>query len=281
MNLDYTFPPWTKGCYQDKAPVRTCAKPFTLTRPKAKNAALLIHGYAGYPGELIRVGRELFEEGLDVYVPRLPGNGTSGGDFQKSRAKDWIGTLRNGMDDLKKKYDDVLIAGHSMGGALAVTLAKEYSVSNVILIAPGLLIPFVPVFKLRLIAPFIKKIAVPWQPDPEYTFHYESEEDDDQYLGSEYWSWAFPKTLLELEKVRKEAVNNLSNLKSNTLLITGGKDPIIPYDVVALVKEKIQGPFTHLHLEEAGHYIPYDKNKDAQEEAYRGMREFVRKVYSV
>lgn len=281
MKFDDKTPDWTQGYYQDEAPARTAAKAFSSTRPGAKHAALLIHGYAGYPGEMIRVGRELFEEGFDVHAPRLPGNGTSGRDFQKSRAKDWIGTLRNAMDDLTKRYDDVLIVGHSMGGALAVTLGKEYSVSNVILIAPGLLIPFIPVFKLRLIAPFIKKIAVSWQPDPEYTFHYESEEDDDRYFGEQYWSWAFPKTLLELEKVRKEAVSNLSDLKSNTLLITGGKDPLIPYDVVALVKEKIQGPFTHLHLEEAGHYIPYDKNKDAQEEAYRGMREFVRKAYSV
>lgn len=276
MNLIFSTTDWTNGYYQDKARVRSCAKPFELTTNNATKAALLIHGYAGYPGEMIRVGRELFEEGYAIYAPRLPGNGTSGKDFQESTAKDWLGTLRNAMNDLSQRYEDILIVGHSMGGALAVTLAKEYNTSNLILIAPGLLIPTIPVFKLKLIAPFVKRIAVPWQADPEYTFYYESEEDDDQYLGSEYWSWVFPKTVLQLEKVRKEAVKNLTDLTSNTLLLTGGHDPIIPYDVVELIEKKIKGNLTHLHLKDAGHYIPYDKNKEAQDEAFRVMREWVR-----
>ena len=276
MNLDFNTPKWDQGYYQDQTPPRSCARPWQLTNKCNTKAALLIHGYAGYPGELIRVGKELHTEGFDAFGPRLPGNGTSGADFRKSKARDWLGVLRTAMDDLIQRYEEVLIVGHSMGGALAATIAAEYHSQRLILIAPGLLIPSIPVGKLKLIAPFVKKIAIPWQADPEYSFYYESEEDDDAYLGSEYWSWVFPKTVLELEKVRKEAVKNLPLITARTLVLTGEHDLIVPHEVTALVKEKVNGEVSLHHIIEAGHYIIYDKSMNAQDEAFDVIRRWIK-----
>ena len=84
-NLPYVFSvptDWSRDFYCDKGPVIPAARPFTLLHePRAEKAVLLVHGFTGYPGELVRPAEDLYEKGFDCFVPRLPGHGTTGKDF--------------------------------------------------------------------------------------------------------------------------------------------------------------------------------------------------------
>ena len=122
---------------RDLPSVRQCARPILLQGEKAKAAVLGIHGYGGYPGELALPAIRLHALGFTVYVPRLPGHGTSGSDFEKSSRKDWYRCVREAYMNLHADYDQVYVIGHSMGGILALLLAFEFTIPRIILSAPA------------------------------------------------------------------------------------------------------------------------------------------------
>ncbi len=268
MTITYDVPDFNRRHYRDTTPVRACARAWAmLHQEKARDAVLLVHGYSGYPGELIRPGVDLFAAGFDVYCPRLPGHGTSGKDFAKSRAEDWVGVAYDAYDQLRGEYDDVAIVGHSMGGAIATTIAAAFDAKRLVLLAPALLIPSIPVAQIRILRHFIRRRRVAWVQDLEYHFYYEGDEDDDAYLGAEYWSYAYLEQLWQLERVRRQAVSVVEELHGDTLAISGGKDAVVDPSASLLVTSKPLGSNNHLHLPKAGHYLPYDKDKEAQDEA--------------
>ena len=117
---------WYDGVYEDrKAPCRA-GRSFTLQHKEGSDTAvLLIHGYTGYPGELVRPAEDLYNLGFDIYAPRLPGHGTTGEDFAKTTRKDWVAVAVNAAKDLRSRYGTFYILGHSMGGAIAVIAAIQ------------------------------------------------------------------------------------------------------------------------------------------------------------
>ncbi|MDY0303097.1 MAG: alpha/beta fold hydrolase [Sphaerochaeta sp.] len=268
MTITYDLPNFNARYYKDRAPVRRCARPWAMLHPQQPTrAVLLVHGYGGYPGELIRPGVDLFDAGFDVYCPRLPGHGTSGRDFSRSRAEDWIGVTTASFEYLKGRYGEVAIVGHSMGAALATITAAAFSVKKLVLLAPALLIPSIPVKQIRIMRHFIKRRRVEWVQDSEYHFYYDGDSDDDAYLGREYWSYVFLEQLWQLEQVRRKAVGVVETLASDTLAVIGGKDTVIAPQAALLVTSKPLGTNRHLELPSGGHFLPYDKDKGAQDEA--------------
>ncbi|WP_320127951.1 alpha/beta fold hydrolase [uncultured Sphaerochaeta sp.] len=272
MSINYEVPDWTKNHYQDKGSVRKCARPWKMVhKTKAAKAVLCCHGYTGYPGELVRPGRDLYEVGFDVYAVRYPGHGTTGEDFLKSKAEDWIGTAYDAYSQLKDMYGQVYLVGHSMGGAIATILADAFDAKRLALLAPALVIPSLPVLQVRFLRHFVKRMKKEWKRDPLYSFYYEGDEDDDAFLGSEYWSFTFPSGVWELERVRRQAVACIEHLKADTLSVSGGLDNAIPQEASLLVVQKPLGKNKHLHIPTATHLLPYDKDKAAQDEAMKAV----------
>lgn len=272
MHVSYDVFAWNKNYYQDKAPVRKCARAWQMVhRDRPSKAILLVHGFSGYPGEVIRPGIDLYEAGFDCFAPRLPGHGTCGDDFIASKAEDWIGTIYDAYSNLSKSYGEVYLMGHSMGGAIATIIADAFAVKRLALLAPALLIPAIPVFQLSLLRHFVKRKKVLWKSDPDYHFYYEGDEDDDEFLGGEYWSYTFPSAVWELEKIRRQAVASLDHLEADTLVISGGLDKTVPQAASRLVMEKGRGSNRHLHIPAASHFMPYDKDLSAQNKAMESV----------
>jgi carboxylesterase len=238
---------------------------------KAGKAVLCCHGFPGYPGELVRPGMDLYEAGFDVFAPRYPGHGTSGDDFIASRGADWIGTAMDAYADLKKRYDEVYLVGHSMGGIIAILVADAFDVKRIALLAPALLVPAIPVCRLRFLKAVKKRIKSEWHPDPEYKFHWEGDEGDDLFLGKEYWSYLYPRQVWELEKLRRRAVSCLDRLQADTLSVSGGLDKTIPVEASLLAVNRKLGANKHVHIPNATHLMPYDKDLEAQDEAMKAV----------
>jgi len=89
------------------------------------SGALLIHGFAGTPPELRRLGEVLAKNGFRCHAPVLPGHGTTPQDLERTRWQDWAECVSAAFDDLAKECDDVVVAGQSMGGTLALNLAAH------------------------------------------------------------------------------------------------------------------------------------------------------------
>jgi carboxylesterase len=92
---------------------------------EGRRGALLIHGFAGTPPELRRLGEVLASAGFRSHAPVLPGHGTTPKDLERTRWQDWAEAVEAAFDDLASECDDVVVAGQSMGGTLALNLAAH------------------------------------------------------------------------------------------------------------------------------------------------------------
>ncbi len=100
---------------------------------------LLSHGFTGSPASVVPWGRFLAERGYAVAVPLLPGHGTTWEDMVPTRYDDYYDALSAELDTLKSRCDVVVVAGLSMGGCLAITLAERRGgdLAGIVLVNPA------------------------------------------------------------------------------------------------------------------------------------------------
>jgi len=143
-------------------PVMPGAEPFT--HAGGSTGALLCHGFTGSPQSLRPWAEYLAEAGLSVWLPRLPGHGTTWQDMARTRWEDWYAEIDRAFDQLRAHSDEIFVMGLSMGACLALRLAelRGPSVSGLVLVNPSLtgdtpLLMLTPV--LKLVVPSLKGIA--------------------------------------------------------------------------------------------------------------------------
>lgn len=247
---------WYYGLYKDRAEERKSGRSFTLSN-NFYRAVLLIHGYAGYPGEMVSIASYLYSAGFDCYVPRLPGMGTSGEDFSKSGLSDWLGLVDNALSDLRLNYQKVYAVGHSMGTCL-LALSDNGRIDKAVMAAPPLRMKH-PVQKtlLRNLRKEKKILDIPWQSDPSYHLHYDGAPCDDEYYGAEYWCHLYPAQMLDLYDAMAKAAPLFK--RENYLNIWGAKDALCSY------APKVLENFTNqVRVPNATHYIVYDRDESAE-----------------
>lgn len=281
MVIRYSVPPeWYEGVFHDGASPCSAARPFSLLHSsRPKHAVLLIHGYAGYPGELVRPARDLYDSGFDCYVPRLPGCGTTGEDFMRSRRRDWKGVACNALGALNGMYERVDVVGHSMGASLAIEAAKEEGAGRLVLAAPAVAWPGMkpprPHWQMRLFSLVRKRIPTPWHHQDEFVMHYDGAPCDDDYLGGQYWSWVYIRQIDELYSLMEEAAESLRSLDADILTITCGKDQIMGEKPAEAIMSSGRGRREHVHIPECTHYLFYDPDKAGEEKAVEAVKSFL------
>ena len=265
---------WYEGVYQDRTAPCKAGRPFTLAhKEKADKAVLLIHGYAGYPGELVRPTRDLYERGFDVYCPRLPGCGSTGEDFERSTGKDWLGLVLNAARDLRARYKTLYVLGHSLGTALVILASQSVHFDRIVLAAPAVS-EKAPSIMIRIASLFKKKMPKPWQSDPSYVLYYEDAPADDAYLGREYWSWNYTRQSYELLRLMYEAGKAARSLTVPTLIIAGGEDLVVGPEPANILDRTIPAEHKTVKISECTHFPFYDKNKDGEEKAVQAVLEW-------
>jgi carboxylesterase len=99
-------------------------RPWTLGSPSPRGA-LLLHGFAGTPPELRRLGEHMAAQGWRCYAPALSGHATTPEDMERTTWRDWADSAREALDGLCAECDEVVVAGQSMGGTMALHLAAS------------------------------------------------------------------------------------------------------------------------------------------------------------
>src|SRR5260370_1971457 len=104
----------------------------------AQGSVLLFHGISANKKIMSYLARGFAEQGLRVYVPDLPGHGRTPGPFSPARAEQCGEALvRELLTRGLISPDRTILAGHSMGGAIAVRVAARVPVAGVIAISPA------------------------------------------------------------------------------------------------------------------------------------------------
>lgn len=279
-DIIYSVPEeWYCGTFKDRTNCRMGARSFSLIHDKQpKECWLLVHGYRGYPGEMVRPAVDLYAAGFDVFVPRLPGHGTSGKDFIHSHGSDWVQLVKNAISDLKKRYRTVHLLGHSMGSSIIVLLGfADPDIGKLILVSPSfenLEMKQPARIILRFLSFFTPKVRCKWHLSTKYHQHYENAPCDEAYLGEEYWKWYFTKQLLEYYKIMKDGLKEISEHSHEHLLINPLKDQIISGPSVKQYLEAGGDQSFVVDIENGTHSVLYDKDPEAEEKAVRAILRF-------
>ena len=117
------------------------AEPFFFRGGKV--ACLLLHGFTASPQEMRGLGEYLHREhGFTVLGVRLAGHATTPNDMRHMHWEDWVASAEDGWHLLRAGgWEDVVVVGLSMGGAIALLLASYLPVSGVVAMATPYTLP--------------------------------------------------------------------------------------------------------------------------------------------
>jgi pimeloyl-ACP methyl ester carboxylesterase len=109
-----------------------------LPENSQSGSVVLMHGLTANKVIMLYLARAFADVGLRVYLPDSPGHGQTAGPFTPAQAEECSlsfvrGLLARGMI----APDRTILAGHSMGGAIALRVASKIRVAGVIAISPA------------------------------------------------------------------------------------------------------------------------------------------------
>ncbi len=109
-----------------------------LPENSQNGSVVLFHGLSANKVIMTYLARAFAEEGLRVYVPDLAGHGQTAGPFTPDQAEACATSFLRGL--LAGGYiapERTMLAGHSMGAAIALRAAAKVRVAGVVAISPA------------------------------------------------------------------------------------------------------------------------------------------------
>lgn len=96
-------------------------------------AVLLLHGFTGNSSDVRMLGRFLEKKGYTTYAPHYRGHGVPPEELIQSNAEQWWADVLEAYQFLKDKgYDEIAVAGLSLGGVLALKLGVNKPLKGII-----------------------------------------------------------------------------------------------------------------------------------------------------
>lgn len=95
--------------------------------PGGTTGCLLAHGFTAMPEEMRFLGEHLRDRGLSVLGLRLAGHATHPNDLKRTRWRDWLLDVEDGLSMLGGACQEIYLIGQSMGGMVMLTAAAWYA----------------------------------------------------------------------------------------------------------------------------------------------------------
>lgn len=247
---------------------------------KGNAAVLLIHGLTGTPAEMKHFGRVLSRKGLTVACPELAGHCASIQALQATTWKDWLTSVEIAFDALHDEYEQVFIAGLSMGALLALLIAakKKNAVAGVILLSSTFFYDGwnVPKFKQKFLLPIVLytplKYFVNWEETAPYGIKCERTralvaailDNKDAQTADKIGYFKTPATVI-LESVRliKAAQLALNQVISPALIVHSTEDDMASLENAYYVHKHIASQHVEtMYVDDTYHVLTLDKRKD-------------------
>lgn len=233
--------------------------------PGNETGILLIHGFTGTPSELRPMGKNLSERGYTVYAPLLAGHGTSPEEMDKTTWQDWWVSTLQAYEKMKKEGAEKVVAvGLSMGGTLALNLARTKPLTGVVSLCSPIRIqdrkapladwvsPIMPYLKRRGTKPaHIEEHLVPYDRTPL-------------------------RCVSSLRKLIRHVKRHLPEIEVPALIVQAVKDETVVPSSASLIYEKISSQDKTIRwYEKSSHIITLDKER---EKLFEEVAKFVQRV---
>ncbi|MBK9122513.1 MAG: alpha/beta fold hydrolase [Chloroflexi bacterium] len=241
-------------------------RPFTLVGHRG--VVLLVHGFPGTADDLRPLAEELHAADWTVEAMLLPGFGPEIAVLSSKTALDWKAAVVDKLGQLRRRHGRVVVVGHSLGGALAISASAGQSLDGLVLLAPfhrinHILWQALPV--LRFVMPQFKpfRLFTPDFDDPEFRKNtarmmpgIDLDRDDHRTAVRDF---AVPVNLFaQIRAAGVEAYASAPKVHSQTLVVQGREDTLVLPANTRKLAARLGGTVQHVE-------IPGDHNLNARD----------------
>lgn len=209
-------------------------------------AVVMLHGFTSGPHSMRSWAEALAEHGNRVVVPLLPGHGTRWEDLNRVTADQLRAAVREHVDRALAEHRHVVVAGLSMGGALALDAAAHRPVAGSAVVNPALAFGQ----PLAHAAPLLRWFVPSTTPVA----------DDAAAPVSEH---AYPRTpvggVAELGRIQRAAVRGLPRITADVVSYWSPQDHVVPHQAQRRLRAGLtRAAFEQVRLERSYHVATMD-----------------------
>jgi len=225
-------------------------QPFTFEA--GNRAVLLLHGFTGHSADVRMLGRYLEKKGYTCHAPILSGHGLPAEEILNYTPDDWWKDVQNALQHLKDKgYEEIAVAGLSLGGVLSLKLAYSEPIMGVAPMCSPMFFDNEEELKqgFKQFAKEYKQLEK--KPDEKIR------EELDQLLNTP------SDTFQELGKLIKDVHDNIDMIYAPTFVVQAEKDEMINTESANYIYENVEADHKDIKwYKESGHVITLDKERE-------------------
>ncbi|WP_249871249.1 alpha/beta hydrolase [Oceanobacillus saliphilus] len=225
-------------------------KPFTFEA--GPRAVLLLHGFTGHSADVRMLGRFLEKKGYTSHAPIYRGHGLPPEELIHTNPDQWWEDVKKGLYHLKQLgYEEIAVAGLSLGGVLGLKLAYSENIKAMI----------------PMCAPmFYDNETELSQAFRMFAKEYKQLEQMDDATITEEVALLVENSkdlFVELGKTITDVKKNVDTIYTPVFVVQARKDQIINTESATYIYENVESDQKDIKwYEESGHVITLGKEKE-------------------
>ncbi|PTI68058.1 carboxylesterase [Staphylococcus shinii] len=217
---------------------------------EGNRAVLLLHGFTGNSSDVRQLGRFLQKKGYTSYAPQYEGHAAPPEEILKSSPFVWLKDALDGYDFLVEKgYDEIVVAGLSLGGCYALKLSLNRDVKGIITMCSPM---------------YIKTEGDMFEGVLEYARNFKKYEGKDEAtIQKEMDNFKPTDTLKELQGQIEDVREHIDEVMDPLLVIQAEQDQMINTDSANIIYNESESDDKDIKwYANSGHVITIDKEKE-------------------
>lgn len=211
---------------------------------------LLLHGFTGNSSDVRQLGRFLQKKGYTSYAPHYEGHTAPPEEILKSSPFVWFKEALDGYDFLVEKgYDEIVVAGLSLGGCYALKLSLNRDVKGIITMCSPM---------------YIKTEGSMFDGVLEYARNFKKYEGKDETtINKEMDVFQPSETLKELQGQIQDVRDHVDEVMDPLLVVQAEQDQMINTDSANIIYNESESDEKDIKwYANSGHVITIDKEKE-------------------
>lgn len=239
--------------------------------PGGELGCLLIHGFTASPQEVHELGSALAHRGYTVIGVRLFAHAAMLEDMPRARWRDWVASAEDGYALLEAQCRSIAILGLSMGGAISLTLAAQFSCVGVVAMSTPYQLPPNPLLTRlrRVLRPLSMVYRYRSKGIPKWR--------DEQAAHERVQYTSHPiRSLVEVDQLLAGMRMSLPQIHVPTLLVHSRTDDSVPGEDMDRIFDRLAtDDKERIWIEESDHIITADH---ARKQVFHHVSAFLQRI---